>query len=510
VTVTEAPATVRAQRPHVSAAELIDTVVDADSWRSWDEPITVPAHAAPGYADELARARHRSGLDEAVLTGEGSIRGRRVALVACEFAFLAGSIGVAAAERLTQAVERATAERLPILASPASGGTRMQEGTLAFVQMIKVAGALADHKTAGLPYVVYLRHPTTGGAYASWGSLGHLTLAEPGALIGFLGPRVYEALHGDPFPPGVQVADNLHAHGLVDAVVAPDQLADTLARALGVIGAPRAVPRPVDATTDALAPDLPAAESVRRTRRPDRPGMRALLGVLARDVTPLNGTGEGETHPGMLLALARLGHAPCVLLGQDRDVQRLRPLGPGALRTARRAMRLAAGLGLPLVTVIDTPGAALTPDAEQGGLAGEIARCLADLVTLPVPTVSLLLGEGTGGAALALLPADRVFAAQHAWLSPLPLEGAAAILYRSTDRAAEVAAGQGIASSALLTHRIVDLVVGERPDAADEPDAFLRRLGSILEAQLAVLLEQEPAQRMATRRRRYRSLGLPC
>ncbi|MGY2061113.1 carboxyl transferase domain-containing protein, partial [Nocardia gipuzkoensis] len=133
--------------------------------------------------------------------------------------FLAGSIGVAAAERIVAAVERATELGLPLLASPASGGTRMQEGTVAFVQMVKVAGAVAAHKAAGHPYLVYLRHPTMGGVFASWGSLGHITFAEPGALIGFLGPRVYEALYGRKFPDGVQTAENLYRSGVVDGVV---------------------------------------------------------------------------------------------------------------------------------------------------------------------------------------------------------------------------------------------------------------------------------------------------
>ncbi|WP_229758949.1 acetyl-CoA carboxylase carboxyltransferase subunit beta [Peterkaempfera bronchialis] len=215
---------------------FIDALADAGSWRSWDEPVTwLPAD--PDYRADLLRARERTGLDESVVTGECAVHGRRTALVACEFGFLAGSIGVAAGERLVRAVERATRERLPLLASPASGGTRMQEGTVAFLQMVKAAGAIADHKAAGLPYLVYLRHPTTGGVLASWGSLGHLTAAEPGALIGFLGPRVYEALNGEPFPPGVQTAENLLAHGLVDAVLEPERLAGVVARALRVLDA---------------------------------------------------------------------------------------------------------------------------------------------------------------------------------------------------------------------------------------------------------------------------------
>ena len=171
-------------------------------------------------------------------------------------------------------------------------------------------------------------------------------------------------------------------------------------------------------------------------------------------------------------------------------------------------MRLATELDLPLVTVIDTAGAALSEEAEEGGLAGEIARCLAELVLLRAPTLCLLLGQGGGGGALALLPADRVVAAQHAWLSPLPPEGASVIVHRTVDRAPEVAQAQGVRSLDLLRSGIVDRVVAERPDAADEPDAFLGRLGRVLEHELVGLLEQPDEHRLAGRLARYRALGL--
>jgi acetyl-CoA carboxylase carboxyl transferase beta subunit len=493
----------------LGAVELIDAVVDPGSWRSWDEPVVAPRGIDRGYAAALARARRRTGLDESVLTGSGRLRGRQVGVIASEFAFLAGSIGVAAGERLVRAVERATRERLPLLAAPASGGTRLQEGTVAFLQMVKVAAAIADHRTAGLPYLVYLRHPTTGGVLASWGSLGHVTAAEPGALIGFLGPRVYEAMHGQPFPPGVQVAENLHAKGLVDAVVPPGEVAQVAARVLDVLYAPREVPPAVEPVPDDHVEDVPVAESVRRSRRPDRPGVRSLLKAAARDVTPLSGTAAGEMDPGVLVALARFGAAPCILLGQDRHRQRRHPpLGPAGLRAARRGVRIARELDLPLVTVVDTAGAALSREAEEGGLAGEIARCLVDLVTLPAPTLCLLLGEGAGGGALAFLPTDRLVAARHAWLSPLPPEGAAAVLHRTTDRAVEVAERQGIGAAALRSRRIVDRIVPELPDAADEGEAFLRRVGAVLEAELGALLRSTPSARYRARRRRYRTLGL--
>jgi acetyl-CoA carboxylase carboxyl transferase subunit beta len=486
-------------RERLTARQLRDLVVDEGSWVSWD---TAPERGdiSETYAAELARAAEKTGLDESVMTGEATMRGRRIGVLVGEFGFLAGSIGVASAKRVVAAVRRATAAGLPLVAAPVSGGTRMQEGTPAFVWMSRIAAAIADHKAAGLPYLVYLRHPTTGGVMASWGSLGHVTVAEPQALLGFLGPRVYEALYGREFPPGVQTSENLYAKGLIDAVVEPAEIADLLDRTLTILQAPG------DPVVPALPPepieDVDTWESITRSRRDDRPGVRRLLKYAATDVVPLNGTGQGETEPGLLLALARFGDTPCVLLAQDRRGQtEATPLGPAALREARRGMRLAEELRLPLLTVIDTPGAALSVEAEEGGMAGEIARSLAALVSLRAPTLSLMLGQGTGGGALALLPADRVVAAQHAWLSPLPPEGASAIVHRDLDHAPEMARAQGVRSLDLLRAGIVDVVVAEHPDAADEPEEFCRRVGQVIRHELAWLRRQDVTALIAQRDR---------
>lgn len=487
----------------ISAITLRDTVLDEGSFTSWDRP---PLDVRPNasYRDELAAAQAATGLDESVLTGEGRVFGRRVAVVACEFDFLAGSIGVAAAERITAAVERATAEGLPLVASPSSGGTRMQEGTVAFLQMVKIAAAVELHKKAHLPYLVYLRHPTTGGVFASWGSLGHVTAAEPGALIGFLGPRVYEHLYGEPFPKGVQVAENLHRHGVIDGVVPLEFLRSTLDRALRVVADAPGAPHPVPATGP--VPDVPAWDSVVASRRPDRPGVGYVLKHGTTERVLLSGTDQGEAAT-TVLALARFGGQPAVVVGQQRAAGGL--VGPAALREARRGMALAEGLRLPLVLVIDTVGPALSVEAEQDGLAGEIARCLAELVTLDTPTVSVLLGQGSGGPALAMAPADRVLAALHGWLAPLPPEGASAIVYRDVDHAPELAAAQGIRSVDLMHNGIVDAIVPEKPDAADTPADFTDRLSATIAGELSALREMPASERLSQRLDRYRRIGLP-
>ncbi|WP_405167377.1 acetyl-CoA carboxyl transferase [Nocardia sp. NBC_01499] len=496
----------------ISARELLGELLDTGSYISWDRPpITVAA--TPRYREALRKAAVAAGTDESVLTGEGLLRGRRVAVIACEFGFLAGSVGVAAAERIVSAVERATDLGLPLVVSPTSGGTRMQEGTVAFVQMVKIAGAVAAHKAESHPYLVYLRNPTMGGVFASWGSLGHMTFAEPGALIGFLGPRVYQALYGQPFPEGVQTAENLYRRGVIDGVVTISLFRRIAHRALSVFSG---VPTPGSTVREQvpLSDQEPSAEAVSAwesvviSRRPDRPGIRDLLRHVTQRV-PLSGTGQGESDRTVVHALARLRGQPCVVFGHDRFGQQDGySMGPAALREARRSMALAEELRLPLVLVIDTAGAALSKEAEERGLAPEIARCIADLVTLDTPTISVLLGQGTGGGALALLPADRVLAATHGWLAPLPPEGASAIVYRDTEHAPELAQSQRIRAADLLVDGVVDRIVPEYPDAAAEPVDFARRMVATIADELARLRQRPDAELRALRTQRYRRLGL--
>ncbi|WP_239372348.1 carboxyl transferase domain-containing protein [Frankia sp. Cj5] len=508
---------------HPNLAELLDLLLDAGSWSCWD---TAPARPAIGaaYRRDLSRAAERSGADESIRTGAGRVAGHRVAIVASEYGFLGGSVGVVAAERATAAIERATAEERILLALPASGGTRMQEGTPAFLRMLTISGAIAEHRAASLPYLVYLRHPTTGGVLASWASLGHVTFAEPGALVGFLGPRVVEALTGTTFAAGTQSPRELRRAGALDALVAPADLREAVRRVLTVVTADRGlatvrggVGKPPARVAAAAARDPWA--SVLATRAPDRPGLREFLAASTSDLTSLGASelGHGPDVPGtpIVTALALLRGAPCVVIGQDRTAQRHRPIGVRDLHAARQAVQRAADLRLPVVTVIDTPGAELSPEAERDGLATTIAHCLAALMSAPVPTVSVLLGQGTGGAALALLPTDVAVAAEDAWLAPLPPEGASVIMHRTVDRAAGLAREMFITADDLRRLGIVDLIL-PGPDAPGGADLGTRisvdvrgRMTDIADGAVELLRTvggQHPATRLAARRERYRRL----
>ncbi|WP_448852028.1 carboxyl transferase domain-containing protein [Corynebacterium sp. 335C] len=492
---------------HISARDLIESVLDAGTFSDWDDPAD-HGDVDAAYRDSLERARAKTGEDEAVVTGAGEVAGHRVGVICSEFPFLGGSIGAATARRLIRGIERATAEGLPLLVSPTSGGTRMQEGTPAFAMMISITAAVTRHKEAGLPFLVYLRHPTTGGVMASWGSSGHLTYGEPGALLGFLGPRVVELTTGEPMPDGVQLAEHLHERGIIDGVVTLEQLREST-RILVECLAPASGDRPEPGAPAAAEPDGRSAwGSILRTREASRPGGGDVLRALDDGFAPLSGTGDGHRCHSVRAGVARIGGRPVMLVVQDRHRQPPLgddPMGPGALRFAQRAIRVAGELGIPVATVIDTPGAELTADAEEHAMAGEIARTLTALLGAGTPTVSLILGQGCGGGALCLLPADRTLAMHDAWMSPLPPEGASAIIHRDVDHAPEMMEAQEVSAEAMHAAGVVDAVIAEPDGPASLPRVALAAIDRALWE-----LERDdadPAGRRARRLDRYRAFA---
>ncbi|MBW3605337.1 MAG: acetyl-CoA carboxylase carboxyltransferase subunit alpha/beta [Actinobacteria bacterium] len=489
-------------------------MADDGSFTVWDDDLTsndpLGFTDARSYRDRL-QAAAEGDTAEAVVTGSAHIVGREVALLVGAFEFLAGTQGVVVGERVARAFERAANRGLPVLGMPASGGTRMQEGSLAFVQMLKIAAVVGAYRRGGGRYVAWLRHPTTGGALASWGSLAQITWAQPGALIGLTGPRVIEQLYGEALPDHVQRAEHLCAHGVVDDVVAGDQLATRLPGLLDSLGPP---------PTHAMAPfdagdvgrtrrplptlDLSGQDSwtaVERSRAPDRPGLPALLDAAARDIVVVQGDGAGGRDDGCVTVVCTFRGIQVVLVGHDRPAgQRGASLDAVGYRSARNAMRLADELGLPLVTVVDTEGAAATVGAEEGGIAAEIAGCMATMSGLTVPTVAVLLGEGSGGGAIAWLPADRVIAPAHAWLAPIAPEGASSILFRTTDRAPEIANAQAIDVVSLRAIGLVDEII-------DDHRGWVSELADTVADQLRDLAAQPVDERLTVRYRRLRSLA---
>lgn len=392
---------------------------------------------------------------ESLLTGEGRIRGVRVAIIAAESGRLRGQAGIAVADGIVAAIEQATLKSLPLVACPSPGGPAEDEGEPVFLSTVKIVAATARHRAQRLPYLVYLRQGSTAGFPASWSSLGQVTFTEP------------DSRSDDESDDAPDAHDSEDTDG-ADGYVSLQELPDTLERVIAILDGRRA--ETPTALSEPFAGVTPSRdEALSRARQRNRPGTMALLRHGANNAILLKGSPLVSGRSSLVLALARFGQLPCVLLGQDRRVPAGgRALGAASLSVFRRALRLAEDWGLPLVTVIDSPANVASGYITDDGQAGETTRALADLVMQPTARLSVIMGEGLGEASLALLPADRILAAENGWLSPS-------------------SQATGLGSPALLAQGQIDWIVPEFPDAAWEPQAFCARIGWSLEHCLAEL-----------------------
>ncbi|MFD4475413.1 carboxyl transferase domain-containing protein [Streptomyces sp. NPDC058471] len=422
----------------LTARAAITAVADQDSFRELplvSTELYEAGHDGPlawqGYAESRARAEGRTGERESVVCGTATVGGTRAVIASSEFGFLGGSLGERTGDRLEAAHRHAREHRLPVVSLIATGGSRMQEGMRALVQLQRVARQSELTGAAGLPRIAVLRDPTTGGGWATLGAGADLILALPGSQVGFAGSRVRPA----DADPAAYTAEAQLAAGAIDDVVRPEELREALALRLGLLTATGAVHPPADAPTPAApAPpgalghvELPATgwEAVSRARSPERPRASAYLDAYFTERASLRGDRCGGTDPGMLCGFGRREGRTVAYAAQCGTATT-----PAGYRTAARLVRLAGRLGIPVLTLIDTPGAANGAEAERAGAGAAIADLFAAVATAPVPVTSLVIGEGGSGGALALASPDNLWATPDSYFSVIAPEQAAAILKR--------------------------------------------------------------------------------
>ncbi|MFV2094460.1 acetyl-CoA carboxylase carboxyltransferase subunit alpha [Micromonospora sp. LOL_013] len=533
----------------LTAADRIGQLVDPDSFtRLADRAAEVDplrfVDSMP-YRRRLAQARAATGLAEAVLCGAARIGGHRAVLAVMDFRFLGGSLGCATGELITRAAEEALAARDPLVLVTASGGARMQEGVLALMQMATVSCAIAELRAAGLLTVSVVTDPTYGGVAASFATNTDLVIAERGARMGFAGPRVIRETIRQALPPGFQTAEFLLRHGQVDMVVERHDLrprlrallalaaggragAGPLAASAGRAARPDDGPVPVAGSTTAGTGPIPrprpthrtdatptAWQSVRTARDLARPTTLDYLRTAFDGFVELHGDRLGADCPAIVAGLARLGDQPVAVIGQQKGHDSREMLArnfgmasPAGYRKALRVMGLAARLGLPVVTLIDTPGAHPGVDAEEQGQAAAIATCLRTLARLPTPVVAVVTGEGGSGGALALAVADRVLMLQNAVYSVISPEGCAAILFHDRAAAPRAAAALQLTAPDLARLGVADGIVGEPPGGAQrDPASAADRVRAALTAALSDLLAVPITDLLCRRSRRFRRYG---
>jgi acyl-CoA carboxylase subunit beta len=473
------------------------------------------------YPDRLAAARTRTGLTEAVQGAVGAIEGCPVVVACMDFRFLGGSLSSAVGEMITRAGELALRRDLPLLVITASGGARMQEGTLSLMQMAKTSAMLARLDAAGVLTISLITDPTYGGVAASFAMLCDMTIAEPGARLGFAGRRVIEQTIGQRLPAEFQTAEFLLARGFIDFIAPRTALRRELATVLraGIKprgSAARLYPHDGFAVRDpGQLPDEDASAVVRRARRISRPTTLDYAGLLLEEFRELYGDRVSGDCTAIVGGLGRLDGKPIMLVGHQKghDPAELakRNFGmpsPAGYRKAARLMRLAAKLKIPVVTLIDTPGAYPGRDAEERGQAVAIAENLKLMADLPVPVIAVITGEGGSGGALALGVANKVLMWQDAVYSVISPEGCAAILWQDPAAAPRAASALKLRAADLLALGVVDTVLREPDGGIDaDPGQAAERLRVALAHALGEFAGYSDGQLRDHRHARFRGFG---
>ena len=463
----------------VHAYRRIEMIADDGTFEEWDKDL-VGANPMDykGYPEKLAAVQEKTKLKEAIVTGKAEINGLETVIGVCDGRFLMSSMGEAVGEKIARAVERATKERLPVILFACSGGARMQEGITSLMQMAKTSAAIKRHSDAGLLYISVLTDPTTGGVTASFAMLGDVILAEPKALIGFAGPIVIEQTIGQKLPKGFQRSEFLLEHGFIDRIVEREEMKTVLSEILQMhqkTGAPRREKRDMqperpEAETAAgeEEDELSAWDRVQISRMKDRPVGSDYIQTLFTDFMEFHGDRYFADDKAIIGGIARFHGQPVTVIAQAKGTTTKENIernfgmpSPDGYRKALRLMKQAEKFGRPVICFVDTPGAFCGLEAEERGQGEAIARNIYEMSGLRVPVLSIIIGEGGSGGALAMATADEVWMLENSIYSILSPEGFASILWKDSTKAKEAAGVMKLTAHDLYRAGIVEKVFPE-------------------------------------------------
>lgn len=511
----------------VHAYRRIEMVVDEGTFEEWNKDMEFSNPLDfPGYEAKVKAAREKTELNEAIVTGKGLIHGQPAAVGVCDARFLMSSMGHVVGEKITRMVEQATREKLPVIIFACSGGARMQEGTVSLMQMAKTSAALKRHHNAGQLFISVLTDPTTGGVTASFAMLGDIILAEPNALIGFAGPRVIQQTIGQKLPEGFQRSEFLQDHGFVDKIVERHELKETLGRIL-------LIHRPVsfDAAAVKMADDVErirafvdnrgqslkqsgktAWDTVLLSRRADRPVATNYIGHIFDDFIEFHGDRYYGDDGAVIGGIATFRGMPVTVIGQQKgrntkeNIKRNFGMpSPEGYRKALRLMKQADTFGRPIICFVDTPGAFCGIEAEERGQGEAIARNLFEMADLRVPVLSIVIGEGGSGGALAMAVANEVWMMENSIYSILSPEGFASILWKDSKKAAQAAQVMRVTAEDLLDMHLIERIIPEsEPVNAEHVEKTAAYMVQAIEVFLADYGRLSGAELVEQRYQRYR------
>jgi acetyl-CoA carboxylase carboxyl transferase subunit beta len=484
----------------------------------------------PGYKEKIAELQQVRGTREAAVTGRCTIRGYSAVIGIMDSYFMMASMGSVVGEKITRAFEYGTDRRLPVIIFTASGGARMQEGIFSLMQMAKTSGAAARHRQAGQLYITVLADPTTGGVTASFASLGDIIIAEPGVLVGFAGKRVIQDTIGQALPEKFQTAEFVYEHGFADMIVHRDSLRDMLSRLIRLHGysgehfcredkKPADRPMkilPLQAQRKTTGSKLSVTRRMKLLHSLNRPSVNDYLPYIFTSFTEFHGDRHFGDDPAVMAGIAFLGDTPVTLISQVRgkDIEELKRTNfsmphPEGYRKALRLAKEAERFHRPVICLIDTPGAFCGFGAEERGQGESIARNLTEFMTLKTPVISVILGMGGSGGALALGVCDELAMLENALYSVISPRGFASILWKDASREKEAAELMKIGAEDLHAWGICEKIIYEPEGgaAADIPGTA-KNLADYLSGAVKRYAAADIDTLLEKRYQKYRRIGV--
>ena len=506
---------------NIAARVRIKYVCDEDSFREFGRWIKgYNPLDFPEYDKKLSDMEKKTDMPEAVVTGTCRIGGYKAVICVMDSRFMMASMGMAVGEKITRAVEYATKKKLPLVIFSASGGARMQEGMLSLMQMAKTSAAIGKLRETGGLFISVMTNPTTGGVTASFASLGDVQLAEPGALIGFAGPRVISQTIGEKLPEGFQSAEFLYEHGLLDGVVPRAELKGYITRLISLHQKEKRSQLASDknelaGTIDGGVASRSADERVLIARNEARPTGRDYIDRLISDFCEFGGDRLHAEDVSIVCGVGRFHGVSVVVIAQERGKSldekishRFGMPNPEGYRKAERLMKHADRFGLPIITFVDTQGAYPGKEAEENGQGSAIANCLLTLSRLRVPVVNVFVGEGGSGGALAIGFGDCMIMLENSVFSILSPEGFASILYKDSSRWKEACENMKMTAAELKEMGICDCVIKEDGEGAHEKsEPVFKRLDAAIAGNLGRLMKLSGEDIVKQRYRRLRKVG---
>ena len=503
----------------MTARERIASLADSGTFRETNrsiislDPLSFSSRVS--YRDRLFRDQRRTGLTEAVVTGTCTVGGSPVMLVVLDFGFMGGTMGCVVGEKVALALEYSAKKGLPTVAVVTSGGARIQEGVLSLMQMAKTTVAATQTTAKGLPFISVLANPATGQAYASFANLADIVLAEPGAIIGYSPLRVFREGRDRGVGTESHTAETHLQHGLLDAVVDRTQLRDLLAVLVDLLGSRYRLTSVRRAQRPEIRQEpVIAWSSVQIARHESRPSSIDFIAGIFSNFVELHGDRSYGDDPAVVCGLGQLGGQTVMVIGEERGPRNPEGgphegrIAPEGFRKAQRALGLASKFGVPVITLIDTPGPNAGVEAEHRGLGNAIAATMARMAALDVPSISVVVGEAGAAGALALGVADRVLMLENATYSAVTPEDAAELIYQDDARAAEAAESLRLTARDCREFGIVDLVVPEPPGGAHtNPEEAARQLQRVLLEQLTELQSKSERRLVRDRYKKFRNIG---